>query len=152
MIGIVLFDHHDDLLYVFSDDEFRSKIQSVADSMGLPSQPKDEETNEKKSLISNGVEAMAVMQMFSPLLTSYRVMNHEFQNYYDGITCDDGSTVAFYEKMNFLIVAVAKATINALHLVRVSYTIMQHVVGPSLSMYGNCLKKSNNLVQTCLDN
>ena len=135
MIGIVLFDNHDDLLYVFSDDEFRGKIQSVADSLDMPLEYGQDGGSKKAN--DNGVEAMVVMQMFSPLLTSYRVMNHEFQNYYDGITCEDGSTVAFYEKMNFLIVAVAKASINAVHLVRVSYSIMQHVVGPSLSMYGN---------------
>ncbi len=126
MIGVILFDHHDDLLYVYSDDEFRNKIKSVADSMDISN------TNSGGAL-----EEIAVMQMFSPLLTSYRVMSHEFQNCYDAVTCEDGSSLAFYEQMNFLLVAVASRTsINAVHLVRATFRIMQHVVGPSLSMYG----------------
>lgn len=129
MIGVILFDHHDDLLYVYSDDEFRNKIRSVADTLDISSKTECDDNGQ--------LEALVVMQMFSPLLTSYRVMSHEFQNCYDGIACEDGSTIAFYERMNFLLVVVARNEINALHLVRIAFNIMHHVVGPSLSL---CVK------------
>ena len=127
MIGLILFDNHDDLLYVYSDKEFRKKIECVATKLDIIDgcHSPDQETE---------IESIVLMQIFSPLLTSYRVMNQEFQNSYDGITCDDGSTVAFYEEMDFLLIAVAKHSINAVHLVRVCYQIMQHVCGPSFSL------------------
>nr|CAG4648709.1 EOG090X07YB [Polyphemus pediculus] len=80
------------------------------------------------------IDSMVLMQIFSPLLTSHRIMNQEFQNSYDGITCEDGSTVAFFEEINFLLIAVAQQSVNAVHLVRVCHEIMQHVCGPSFSL------------------
>jgi len=132
MIGLILFDNHDDLLYVFSDQEFRKKIETVARNLEIincnsyQDQTKPNKTTE--------IESIVLMQIFSPLLTSYRVMNQEFQNSYDGITCEDGSTVAFYEEMDFLLIAVAKYNINAVHLVKVCYETMQHVCGSSFSL------------------
>lgn len=139
MIGILLFDNHDDLLYVFGDEEFGKKIENVAKVMGIsPSSldfPVDSKNLGNKTRADlKDIQSMILMQIFSPLLTSYRIMSHEFQNSYDGITCDDGSTVAFYEKMNFLLIAVSKSSINAVHLVKVCFGIMQHVCGPSFSL------------------
>jgi len=132
MIGLILFDNHDDLLYVFSDQEFRKKIETVARNLEIIScNSHQDQTKPNKT---TEIESIVLMQIFSPLLTSYRVMNQEFQNSYDGITCEDGSTVAFYEEMDFLLIAVAKYTINAVHLVKVCFETMQHVCGPSFSL------------------
>ena len=137
MFGVILFDNHDDLCYVYSDDEFKSKIERVATDLNI-NRPEgssdDHQETGQKSTTNSGVEALAVMQMFSPLLTSHRIMNEEFQNTFDSVTCEDGSTLAFYEHMNFLAIAVSMSKVNAVHLVRVSFSIMQHVCGPSLSM------------------
>lgn len=143
MIGVILFDNHDDLLYVFNDEEFRQRIKSVSDSLDI-SPPQyasfegdegdDEAAGHVEETLLREAESMILMQIFSPLLTSYRIMNQQFHNSYDCISCDDGSTVAFYENQGFLLIAVAKTTVNAVHLVRVCFDIMQHVCGPSLSM------------------
>lgn len=129
MIGVVLFDNHDDLLFVFSDEEFKQRIHSVSDNLDMCTEDENEDDIQKKE-----AESMILMQIFSPLLTSYRIMNQEFQNSYDCISCEDGSTVAFYEQLGFLLIAVAKSNINAIHLARVCFNLMQHVVGPSLSV------------------
>jgi hypothetical protein len=147
MFGVILFDNHDDLLYVYSDDEFKNKIETVASELNISRNQQEDhpsteaETSQQKSTstMKNGVEALAVMQMFSPLLTSHRIMNEEFQNTFHNIACEDGSTLAFYEHMNFLAIAVSRSKVNAVHLVRASFDIMLHVCGPSLSMYITCL-------------
>nr|CAG4643284.1 EOG090X07YB [Ilyocryptus agilis] len=108
------------------DDAFKAKIQSVADSLDI--------SPEGSTAGAAVNDADAAMQMFSPLLTSYHIMNHEFNNSYDSITCEDGSTVAFYEEDNFLLIAVTDLSINARHLVRVCFRFMRHIVGPSLTM------------------
>lgn len=128
MVGVILFDNQDDLLFVYSDEDFKHKIQSAADLLDI-----SPEGHGHAAAVN---DADAVMQMFSPLLTSYRIMSHEFLNSYDGITCEDGSTVSFYEEDNYLLIVVASQTISAVHLVRVCFRIMRHVVGPSLTMYG----------------
>merc|ERR1712131_344865 len=70
MIGLLLFDNHDDLLYVFSDQEFRKKIETVARNLEIincnsyQDQTKPNKTTE--------IESIVLMQIFSPLLTSYR--------------------------------------------------------------------------------
>nr|CAG4651067.1 EOG090X07YB [Simocephalus serrulatus]SVE94300.1 EOG090X07YB [Simocephalus serrulatus] len=112
-----------------SDDEFKNRIHSVSDTLDMCRPEESDEDNDTRES-----ESMILMQIFSPLLTSYRIMNQEFQNSYDCISCEDGSTVAFYEQMGFLLIAVAKSTVNAVHLARVCFTVMQHVVGPSLSV------------------
>lgn len=132
MIGVVLFDNHDDLLFVYSDDEFKKRIHSVSNTLDMCRDEESDQDNDTRE-----TESMILMQIFSPLLTSYRIMNQEFQNSYDCISCEDGSTVAFYEQMGFLLIAVAKSTVNAVHLARVCFNVMQHVVGPSLSVYDN---------------
>lgn len=131
MIGVVLFDNHDDLLFVFSDNEFKRRIRSVSDILRMG---EADDTDEGDDIQKHEAESMILMQIFSPLLTSHRIMNQEFQNSYDCISCEDGSTVAFYELMGFLLIAVAKSTVNAVHLARVCFSVMQHVVGPSLSV------------------
>ena len=141
MFGVILFDNHDDLLYVYSDEEFKNKIETVAKDLNICRNQQEDNLSEaetisqKSSMLKNGVEALAVMQMFSPLLTSHRIMNEEFQNTFHNISCEDGSTLAFYEHMHFLAIAVSRSKVNAVHLVRASFDIMLHVCGPSLSMY-----------------
>nr|CAG4636262.1 EOG090X07YB [Eubosmina coregoni]SVE69861.1 EOG090X07YB [Eubosmina coregoni] len=72
MFGVILFDNHDDLCYVYSDDEFKSKIERVATDLNI-NRPEgssdDHQETGQKSTTNSGVEALAVMQMFSPLLT-----------------------------------------------------------------------------------
>ncbi|XP_046648900.1 uncharacterized protein LOC124340340 [Daphnia pulicaria] len=138
MIGVVLFDNHDDLLYVYSDREFKNRIHCVSDTLDMCAVP-GEEVMDDDIRSRRDAESMILMQIFSPLLTSHRIMNQEFQNSYDCIACEDGSTVAFYEQMGFLLITVARSSVNAVHLARVSFSLMQHVCGPSLSV----LKHSN---------
>nr|SVE74245.1 EOG090X07YB [Daphnia barbata] len=134
MIGVLLFDSHNDLLYVHSDDEFKNRIHCVSSTLDMCAVP-GEIAMDDDIRTRRDAECMILMQIFSPLLTSYRIMNQEFQNSYDCITCEDGSTIAFYEEMGFLLIAVARATVNAAHLARISFSTMQHVCGPSLSVF-----------------
>ena len=135
MIGVVLFDNHDDLLYVYNDAEFKNRIHSVSDTLDMCVAAKNSQVDDDDVRTRRDAESMILMQIFSPLLTSYRIMTHEFQNSYDCIACEDGSTVAFYEQMGFLLIAVAKSSVSAVHLARVCFSVMQHVCGPSLSVY-----------------
>ena len=134
MIGVVLFDNHDDLLYVYSDREFKNRIHCVSNTLDMCAVP-GEITMDDDIRSRKDAESMILMQIFSPLLTSYRIMNQEFQNSYDCVSCEDGSTVAFYEQMGFLLITVARSSVNAVHLARVCFSLMQHVCGPSLSVY-----------------
>ncbi|XP_032785024.1 uncharacterized protein LOC116922744 isoform X1 [Daphnia magna] len=120
------------------DHEFKNRIRCVSNTLDMCAVP-GEIAQDDDIRTRLDAESMILMQIFSPLLTSYRIMNQEFQNSYDCITCEDGSTTAFYEQMGFLLIAVAKSTVNAAHLARVSFSVMQHVCGPSLSV----LKHSN---------
>ena len=134
MIGVVLFDNHDDLLYVYSDREFKNRIHCVSNTLDMCAVP-GEITMDDDIRSRRDAESMILMQIFSPLLTSYRIMNQEFQNSYDCIACEDGFTVAFYEQMGFLLITVARSSVNAVHLARVCFSLMEHVCGPSLSVY-----------------
>lgn len=149
MIGVLLFDNHDDLLYVYSDGEFKNRIRCVSytlDMWGVPGDcVQDDDIRTRMD-----AESMILMQIFSPLLTSYRIMSQEFQNSYDCITCEDGSTTAFYEQMGFLLIAVAKSTVNAAHLAKVCFSVMQHVCGPSLSVYVKCWYSSQAVANKLL--
>lgn len=148
MIGVILFDNHDDLLYVYSDHEFKNRIRCVSNTLDMCAVP-GEIAQDDDIRTRLDAESMILMQIFSPLLTSYRIMNQEFQNSYDCITCEDGSTTAFYEQMGFLLIAVAKSTVNAAHLARVSFSVMQHVCGPSLSVYNESLHRIEAVAKHC---
>ena len=128
MISLIVFDRHDLPIYIFTDEEFSKKIGNIAAAMGITA------CQESNPSFKCGLDPNVLMQLFSPALTSYRIMNQQFHNCYHGINCEDGTTVAFYREMDFLFLAVAKQTVNANHLVRVCFEIIQHVCGPALSL------------------
>ena len=133
MIALILFDKNDDMLYVYSDTEFSSQMQNVADTMGI-FVPEELADWRPSKTWKSGLDPTLLMQLFSPVLTSYRIMNHQFQNSYNSITCENGATIAFHKEMDYLLLAVAKTAIHATHLVQVCFEIIQHVCGPAFSL------------------
>nr|CAG4646341.1 EOG090X07YB [Macrothrix elegans] len=129
MIGIILFDNQSDLLYVYSDEEFKQKIKVLCNSLKVPLQA---ESNHDETQIHQAQMEIVIIQLFSPLLASYRIMDQQFDNSYKFVSCEDDSMLAFHEQTGYLLITVAKASINASHLSRVTSSIMQHVCGPSL--------------------
>ncbi|KAA0202507.1 hypothetical protein HAZT_HAZT009280 [Hyalella azteca] len=103
MLGILIFDQLNDIIYIKSDIGFLRHVQGMAVAQGLNS---PSEINDLKK----AVEANILVQLFSPLLTSHQVMDLQFGNPYTAITCHDGTTLAIhkYESCVFLVIGQAE--------------------------------------------
>lgn len=134
MIGFVLFDNRDDILYFFSDREFAVKLKNVGDVMGVNGEDLYDAEYIEDGSSENHLSPLILMQLFSPLLASYRIMNYQFHNTYQSIVCEDGTSVAFHEEMDFLLIAVGKNEISAYHLVKSFVDILKRVCGTSFNL------------------
>nr|CAG4638524.1 EOG090X07YB [Cyclestheria hislopi] len=62
-------------------------------------------------------------------------MNQQYHNPYHEISCEDGTSVGFHKETDFLLLAVTQLSVSATHLVKLSFELLQHICGPSLSLF-----------------
>ncbi|XKL59651.1 hypothetical protein PGB90_000667 [Kerria lacca] len=74
------------------------------------------------------------MQLFSPLITSQRIMINHFSNAYSSISCFDGLNFMFSEYIGYLFVVIGYDRKDWLkRLLTVFVSIIKHVCGPNVS-------------------
>ncbi|XP_018330447.1 Hermansky-Pudlak syndrome 1 protein homolog [Agrilus planipennis] len=102
---ILIFNALNDVIFLKYNKGFLNHINTYAKTQGLmPEKCAEMEDEEEVSL-------NVIVQIFSPLITSHRVMNCEFSNTYDSIECGEGIKLVFKECMGHLFVAISKDTI-----------------------------------------
>uniref|UniRef100_A0A6A7G668 Hermansky-Pudlak syndrome 1 protein homolog n=3 Tax=Hirondellea gigas TaxID=1518452 RepID=A0A6A7G668_9CRUS len=128
MLGILIFDHLNDLIYIKSDHSFLRHVQGMAIAQGLTS----------PSEISNvpaAVEPNLLVQLFSPLITSHQVMDVQFGNPYSSITCHDNTTIALQKYEGCVFVCVGRQEEEELQrLLNIVIRLTKLLVGPCVNV------------------
>ncbi|CAH1399469.1 unnamed protein product [Nezara viridula] len=124
---ILVFDHLNDIVFSKCDKNFVKHIEKLGEKNGLTC-PDPENGDEDFNL-------NFVMQLFSPIVTSQRIMSSQFGNSYTSIQCQDGINMVFDEYMGYLFVNLAFEDIHWLkRMLGICISIVQHLCGPDVSV------------------
>ncbi|XP_039282991.1 Hermansky-Pudlak syndrome 1 protein homolog [Nilaparvata lugens] len=98
------------------------------------------------------LSANVIMQLFSPIVTSQRVMATQFGNSYTSIHCKDGTNLVFDEYMGFLFTLISREKVHSMkRSLSVFISLVRHLCGPDVGVLRTDAA-SNDLLGDCLDN
>ncbi|CAH1963927.1 unnamed protein product [Acanthoscelides obtectus] len=120
---LLIFDHLNDIIYTKFDDKFAKHITEFAAAYGFQSEVQSE----------GCLDSNIIVQMFSPIITSHRIMNCQFGNSYTSIQCEDNLSMHFDEYMGYLFVLIGNE--NQLYMKRllnVCVTMVRYLCGPDV--------------------
>lgn len=133
MLAVLIFDQLNDVVYLRCDHKFVRHVRSMAAAQRLLGEG-EVDLDEVTQLDPN-----IVVQLFSPLVTSQRIMATQFNNPYTSVSCQDGTNVVFKEYAGYLFVGIAHQEETHLQrIVSVAIRMVQLIVGPCVTI----LKKS----------
>ncbi|KAF0294476.1 Hermansky-Pudlak syndrome 1 [Amphibalanus amphitrite] len=92
MLGVIIFDRLNDVMFSHGDDKFEEHIRCMAARNGL-FYPAYSDTMPE----TRGERADVLLQLFSPFLASQRIMAMEFRDPYSEVECEDGLVMVFHE-------------------------------------------------------
>ncbi|EFN77101.1 Hermansky-Pudlak syndrome 1 protein-like protein [Harpegnathos saltator] len=142
MRGVLIFNQLNDVLFTKCDKEFADHIRRLAKVQGLLDESED---------IDSTPSPNVVMQLFSPIVTSQRVMTTQFGNSYTSMKCQDGTNVVFDEYIGYTFVYIATEEIELMRrTVGVCVSIVRHVCGPDIVVLKTSRQKAC-LVSSLLD-
>ncbi|GFY39792.1 hermansky-Pudlak syndrome 1 protein homolog [Trichonephila inaurata madagascariensis] len=129
----MIFDNLNDLIFSNVDADLSKHIQKLAMKDGL-----------LEGSFFGGIEQEmdknVVMQLFSPLIASYKVMQAQFGNRYQYIESEDGILLVFDEILNYIAVSICRKD-ETLDIVQKELSlcliIVEMLYGPSLHMMKN---------------
>ncbi|KAK3865840.1 hypothetical protein Pcinc_028584 [Petrolisthes cinctipes] len=137
MLAVLIFDQLNDVVYLRCDHKFVRHVRLMAASQGLLDQA-EVDLDEVVQLDPN-----IVVQLFSPLVTSQRIMATQFNNPYTSVSCQDGTTIVFQEYAGYLFVGVGNQEESHLQrVVSITIRVVQLIVGPCVTMLKRSEEKS----------
>lgn len=89
MEGVLIFDQSNDLIYQNFNDAMRAKMSRHAIDLGLM---EDDKRDSRKDLDAN-----VLIQIFSPLVASQRIMMCQFDNAYTSVQMENNLNLVFDE-------------------------------------------------------
>ncbi|XP_027207786.1 BLOC-3 complex member HPS1 isoform X2 [Penaeus vannamei] len=138
MQAVLIFDQLNDVVYLRCDHRFVRHVRTMAASQGLL-QEQDLADPQPVSHLDPNI----VVQIFSPLVTSQRIMATQFNNPYTSVTCQDGTTVVFQEYAGYLFVGVGhQEECHLQRLISMTIRMVQLVVGPCVTILKRSATKS----------
>lgn len=127
----MIFDNSNDIVYCKYDKRFSKYIRKVGKEQRYILDDKDDDD----------VDPDVLLQMFSVLIASQRIMNTEFGNSYTSVQCGDGINMVFDEYLEYLFVYVGTGDISCMQqTLGVCVTVAKHLCGPNINM----LKRNKN--------
>ncbi|GJQ86235.1 hypothetical protein Trydic_g8935 [Trypoxylus dichotomus] len=131
---ILLFDFTNDIIYTKYNKKFALHINEFAKSEGLL--PEDHS--------SSKISANVLVQIFSPIVTSQRIMSCQFGNSYTAIQCEEGINIIFEEYMGYLFLSIGNDDIPSMkRFLSTCVTIVRYICGPNVLELKNNTNKSS---------
>ena len=137
---LLIFDQLNDILFCKCNKKFIKHAVKVAKNQGLL-QDNDLENSKQSKLTSN-----VVIQLFSPIIASQRLMTCQFGNSYSSIQCEDNVNLVFNEYMGYLFVHIGTHSVELLHRsLGICITFVKHLCGPNIPILKTNESKTNLL-------
>lgn len=142
---LLIFDQLNDLLYTKCDKKFLKHAFKVGKAQGLI-EDNGEDVSDPPKISSN-----VIIQIFSPIITSHRLMTCQFGNSYTNIQCEDGTNLTFNEYMGYLFVYIGDLPVDVLsRTLGISVAIVKHLCGPNVPLIKTS-KPRSTLLSLLLD-
>ncbi|XP_071448047.1 BLOC-3 complex member HPS1 [Hetaerina americana] len=142
---ILVFDHLNDILYSKYDNKFSKHVKKLAYRQGLI--PGDLDGSSIKGKLSSNI----IIQLFSPIVTSQRLMGCQFGNSYISVQCQDGTNMVFDEYMGYLFIHIGMEDVMLMkRTLSICVVLVQHLCGPDVSLLKHD-KEVSQLLSKLLD-
>ncbi|KAK6624388.1 hypothetical protein RUM44_011247 [Polyplax serrata] len=134
---ILVFDQLNDILYSKCNKKFIRHALSVAKTQGLV--PNDDRHDSDLTQLTSDV----VIQLFSPIITSQRLMTCQFGNSYTSIQCDNSVNLVFNEYMGYLFVYIGALPVEKLNRqLGICISLVKHLCGPDIPLLKSNIERS----------
>ncbi|XP_038112878.1 Hermansky-Pudlak syndrome 1 protein homolog [Culex quinquefasciatus] len=144
MEGVLIFDQSNDLIYQNFNDAMRAKMSRHAIDLGLM---EDDKRDSRKDLDAN-----VLIQIFSPLVASQRIMMCQFDNAYTSVQMENNLNLVFDEFLGYLFIEISNKEVDQVRReIGVCICLLKHICGPNLHIIKNDTKMSlllTNLITT----
>ncbi|KAL1461697.1 hypothetical protein WDU94_013569, partial [Cyamophila willieti] len=125
---ILIFDQLNDVMYSKCDPGFVKHLKKYARKEGFNL---DKEENKDDDALSTD----ELIQIFSPIVTSARVMGWQFSNSYISIQCDDGINLVFDEYMGHILIIIGKGEVQWLQrIIKTCSFFIKNLCGPDITL------------------
>uniref|UniRef100_A0A2M4CSJ7 Putative agap011210-pa-like protein n=1 Tax=Anopheles darlingi TaxID=43151 RepID=A0A2M4CSJ7_ANODA len=136
MEGILVFDQTNDLIYHNFNEGMREKMHKQALDLGLL----EEETADLNSNV--------LIQIFSPLLASQRIMMCQFDNAYTSIQMENNLNVVFDEFLGYVFLEISTKEIDLIKRELGAFiAFIKYICGPNIFIIKNDAIKSATLTE-----
>lgn len=126
MRGIIIFDFSSDVIYHRFSEDFNKRLLELAIEQTLI-----EANDEKVKFVTPDI----LVQIFSPLINSQRIMSCEFNNSYASIQLENDFNCAFEEFIGYLFMFIGNEQVDFLQRAAgVSIALGKRICGPDLSL------------------
>ncbi|XP_055595934.1 BLOC-3 complex member HPS1 isoform X2 [Uranotaenia lowii] len=144
MEGVLIFDQSNDLIYQNVNDALRAKLTRHAIDLGLL---EDEKRDSRKPLDCN-----VLVQIFSPLVASQRIMMCQFDNAYTSVQMESNLNLVFDEFLGYLFIQISNKDVDTIRReLGVCICLLKHICGPNINTINNNKKVASlltNLIGT----
>jgi len=125
----MVFDNLNDIVFMKCDSKFCVHIRKIGILQNLI-KPTE---NEKEEL--ERIDPDLILQIFSPMITSQRIMNCHFSNRYSSMQCQNGTNIVFDEYLGHLFVYIGDNDISwQQKVLSVSILFIKRVCGSDVSL------------------
>ncbi|KAH8271491.1 hypothetical protein KR018_000399 [Drosophila ironensis] len=126
MNGLIVFNSANDVVYQKLNPPLAQKIADVAVAQGLL--PPDGAKESPGTVDSN-----ILLQIFSPIVGSQRIMQCQFDNAYASLQCEQGFSLVFGELLGFTFLKIGHVPVEQLgRQMGVAITLTRYCYGPNL--------------------
>uniref|UniRef100_A0A182MXI0 FUZ/MON1/HPS1 third Longin domain-containing protein n=1 Tax=Anopheles dirus TaxID=7168 RepID=A0A182MXI0_9DIPT len=138
MEGILVFDQTNDLIYHNFNEPMREKMYKQALDLGL--------LEEESVCPTQDLNSNVLIQIFSPLLASQRIMMCQFDNAYTSIQMENNLNVVFDEFLGYIFLEIST---NEVDLVKrelgAFIAFIKYICGPNIFSIKNDVTKIDHL-------
>ncbi|XP_023168666.1 Hermansky-Pudlak syndrome 1 protein homolog [Drosophila hydei] len=121
MNGLIVFNSANDVAYQNLNGPLAEKICSIANTQGLLPTP------------GAPLDSNVLLQIFSPIISSQRIMHCQFDNAYASFQCENGFNLTFGELLGFTFLKIGQVEIEQLmRQLGVAMTLTRYCYGANL--------------------
>nr|XP_023028272.1 Hermansky-Pudlak syndrome 1 protein homolog isoform X2 [Leptinotarsa decemlineata] len=130
---LLIFDHLNDVVHMKYNEEFLNHMNDFSLEQEFIS------LGSRMSQLDDNI----IMQCFSPIITSHRIMNCQFGNSYNYVKCEGNLVIYFEEYMGYLFVAISdKKEEYMKKFTNLCVTVVRYLCGPDVYQLKVDTKKS----------
>ncbi|KAK9875116.1 hypothetical protein WA026_005909 [Henosepilachna vigintioctopunctata] len=121
---LMIFDHLNDIIFTQCNEAFIEHINNVAIEDGLL---------QKEDQSTTSIQDNVLVHLFSPLITSQRLMTSHFGNSYTSIQCFGDLKICFDEFMSYLFVGIGRMELLEMQkFLSISIAMVRFLCGPDV--------------------